>query len=126
MKLGKSLTCKCISNLTSLPAVQIARFIRSLGPQFKTEFEHKVNGLAYDILVTNPTKNLLIEYDGAHWHEKKGSKEREIKKEKNAIDYGYEFLRIKEVEWKKENREKTKELLKVCLCSVNVSLLSVS
>jgi hypothetical protein len=34
-----------------------------------------------------------------------------MRKEKDAVERGYEFLRIKEIEWKKENREKSKNKL---------------
>jgi hypothetical protein len=111
---GRSLTCGCVSSRISRPAMEISDFIRSLG--FETKFEYKVNGLAYDVLAVGPSKNLLIEYDGPRFHD--GSEEslkREAKKEKNALDSGYEFLRIKEVEWKKNNRDDTKKRIAIQL-----------
>ena len=70
----------------------------------------------YDILAVSSSKKLLVEYDGARWHD--GSEktlEREAKKEKNALDSGYDFLRIKEVEWKKNNRDDTKKRIAIQL-----------
>jgi len=63
-------------------------------------------------LVIDAAKNLLIEYDGSRFHD--GSEEslkREARKEKNALDLGYKFLRIKETDWEKSNRDNTKKQL---------------
>jgi hypothetical protein len=111
IKRGCSLTCGCISHRVSSPVVQIAEFIKLFG--FETEFEYKIDGLFYDVFVKyKNNEGLLIEYDGNHWHD--GSEESvkmEAKKEKHAINSGYEFLRIKETDWKKANMEKTKKQL---------------
>jgi hypothetical protein len=72
-----------------------------------------VNKLAYDIFVqpkNNEDKGLLIEYDGSRFHNNSDeSLTREARKEQNAVNSGYEFLRIKETDWKKVNRENTKK-----------------
>jgi hypothetical protein len=112
VKQGRRLVCTCTHGEISKQAIEISNFVRLLGPHLEIKFEHKVNGLAYDILVTGQFKKLLIEYDGAHWHNNSEESLRmEARKEKNAIDSGHEFLRIKEVEWKKENRDNMKRLL---------------
>jgi very-short-patch-repair endonuclease/Zn-finger protein len=114
IRLGKSLTCGCRSSRISRQAVMISEFIKLVG--FKTEFEHKVNKLAYDIFV--PSKNLLIEYDGTHWHDDSSeSLKMEIRKENNATDSGYKFLRIKENEWRKD-RPHVEELIRTMLVDI--------
>jgi hypothetical protein len=113
IKAGGHLTCACISNRISEPAIQVSKFIRSLG--FETEFEYEVNKLAYDVYVKSKNdedKSLLIEYDGSRFHNGSDvSVKREARKEKNAIDLGYKFLRIKEADWKK-NKDSVKQLIK--------------
>ena len=104
---GKSLTCGCAQYRISRPNLEIAEFIEHLG--FETEFEYPVNELAYDVYV--PEHNLLIEYNGLKWHNKDGSKERDLRKLNNAIESGYEFMCILEHEWKKE-KDQVKLLIK--------------
>jgi hypothetical protein len=117
IKQGRRLTCMCVSSKISSPAVQISEFVRSFG--FETKFEYKVNKLAYDIFVQSKSltdKSLLIEYDGFRFHN--GSSKsvlRDVMKEKNALDSGYKFLRIKELDWKKENRDNMKKQLEALL-----------
>jgi hypothetical protein len=118
IRAGKSLTCGCTSSRTSKQAIEILEFIESLG--FETTFNHKIINnvrksnyepkfLEYDVFVHS--KNLLIEYDGKRWHEMKGSKERDDRKHENAINSNYEFIRIKEVEWKKDKDSVKRRLI---------------
>jgi hypothetical protein len=97
IKRGRSLTCPCVSNRVSNAAIEVSGFIESLG--FETEFEYKVGKLRYDIFVLS--KNLLIEYNGKRWHSFEKSADRDAKKRQNAIDFGYKFLCIDEIDWRK-------------------------
>lgn len=110
------LTCGCSSYRISSEQKNISLFIESLG--FPNELEFSVNKLKYDIFV--PQINLLIEYDGTHWHNMKGSKERDVRKEQNAVSFGYEFFRITEEEWTK-NHERTEDQLRRIVKSTEVS-----
>jgi ribosomal protein L31 len=95
IRLGRSLTCGCSTNRTSKPQKDISEFINSIG--HNTELEYEVNKLKYDIFV--PSKNLLIEYNGLKWHSMTTSKQRDLKKYKNATYSGFDYLMIFEDEW---------------------------
>jgi hypothetical protein len=100
IKQGKSLTCGCSSYRISSGQKDVSLFIESLG--FKTELEYKINEFKYDIFV--PSINLLIEYNGTHWHSTHKVKERDLRKGEEASDLGYGFLPITESSWMKERR----------------------
>lgn len=100
------LTCGCSSYRISSGQKDISLFIESLG--FETELEYRINRLSYDIYV--PSANLLIEYDGKRWHSMRGSKERDERKEQNAVKCGYKFFRISEDEWMKSRKRVENQL----------------
>ena len=106
IKQGTSLTCGCASYRVSSGQKSVNSFIESFN--IESKLEYKVNKLAYDIFV--PSHNLLIEYHGLKWHSVDGSKARDTKKFRNAVESGYQFLSIFEDEWK-YNQEKVKALL---------------
>jgi very-short-patch-repair endonuclease len=119
IRLGGSLTCVCVHDRVSRQAVEISSFVQSLG--FETEFEYKVGKMSFDIFVIG--KNLLIEYDGSHWHKTDEKKLKDADKHLKAIKLGFKCLRIQESEWKKENRENVKKQL-ASLLGVNHDLLT--
>ena len=98
IKRGKSLTCGCSFNRTSAGQLSVGKFLESL--EIEVKYEFKVNGLKYDILI--PKFNLLVEYNGLKWHSFSGSKTRDIRKYRNAINNGYGFISIYEDEWIKK------------------------
>ncbi len=107
VRTGGSLTCGCSSNRVSNAHCQINDYIKSLG--VNTVTEHSVNNLKYDIFV--PARNLLIEYQGLHWHSGETSSIRDLKKYKNAIHNNFDFISIFEDEWL-YSRHKIEQLLR--------------
>lgn len=96
LKQGKRLTCGCSYDNISASNVDMAAHISSAG--LSVSMEEKVNGLKYDIFI--PERRLLIEINGLKWHSVDGSKERDIKKYRNALMSGYDFLMFFEDEWR--------------------------
>jgi hypothetical protein len=96
IKRGLSLTCGCTSWRISSKNCDLASIISDLG--YKSYFEHKVDGYAYDLFV--PEANLLIEYNGKWWHDKPGAKNLDERKSLVAQKNGYQFLTITEQELK--------------------------
>jgi hypothetical protein len=112
IKRGLSLTCGCSTNRVSFGQRQVADFIEHIG--FKTELEYSVKKFKYDIFV--PSKNLLIEYDGTRWHSMPNSVRRDKFKERQAVENGYEFLRVKEKDWVSNNEETKLYLRNSLMC----------
>jgi hypothetical protein len=107
IKLGVSLTCGCSQHRISNAQRGIAKFIESF--KITVVFEQLIDGLHYDIFI--PSHNLLIEYNGLKWHSYPKSKEKDLRKYRNAIDDKYNYLMIFEDEWV-YNRSKVESLLK--------------
>ena len=71
--------------------------------------DYRVGGRWYDAFI--PSKNLLVEFDGDFWHPKtldscqydfqKQNFHNDLKKNKIAIDHGYELIRIRQSESEK-------------------------
>lgn len=101
------LTCGCSTNRISHSVREIGDFISSIG--FKIRFEEKIGCHKYDIFV--PDKNLVIEFNGLHWHSISGSKERDLKKWKQIKNCGYDYISIFEDEWR-ASKSKVSELIR--------------
>lgn len=95
IRLGKSLTCGCASGHISDAQRKIHQLLVSYGAE--AILEHKIGKFSYDIGV--PSHNILIEYHGLRWHSTPESKQRDLKKYKNAIDHGHDVIVIYEDEW---------------------------
>jgi hypothetical protein len=80
----------------------MASYISSIG--LSVLMEEKVNGLKYDMFV--PERRLLIEINGLKWHSVDGAKERDIRKYRNAMSSGNEFLMFFEDECRSGKAEK--------------------
>jgi GNAT superfamily N-acetyltransferase len=96
IKQGGSLTCGCSAHRVSSPVLEIRDFLNQ--ECVEVELEHKVDRLAYDIFV--PSSNLLIELNGLRWHSMPGSKERDYRKWRHALDGRYGIIVLFEDEWK--------------------------
>jgi hypothetical protein len=107
IKLGKSITCGCTCDRVSSQQRRIFEIIKSYDPN--VQLEYKLGSFYYDIFV--PSKNLLIEYDGKIYHSSTRSKQRDLRKHKFALDYGYQFMRILEKDWLKNMKEAKDRLL---------------
>lgn len=64
----------------------------SLG--FKLKHRYKLSNYEYDIFC--PDLNLLIEYDGKHWHSNAEKIQFDISKQNFAVENNYHFVRIRE------------------------------
>jgi hypothetical protein len=107
LRRGSSLTCGCTNNHVSGASSEIADFVRKLGVEVVQE--HHVGGLDYDIFV--PSSNLLIEFNGIRWHSMDGSRERDLRKYRNAVVLGYSYIMLFEDEWAR-SRPKVESLLR--------------
>ena len=116
IRLGKSLTCGCSSNLISKPNLDIQEFIESNG--FDTELEYKLSGYRYDIHIKKC--KTLIEFQGTLFHSSKEAIERDKKKKHIAEIYGFKLLQINESEWRKNKQEIYGNILKVLHSRKNV------
>jgi predicted SprT family Zn-dependent metalloprotease len=101
IRLGLSLTCGCSNNRISATQRRIYEYLKQFDPD--VQLEYKLGSYHYDIFA--PSKNLLIEYDGVLYHAFPKSKQRDLKKQKLAIDSGYKFMRILEQDWLKNKQE---------------------
>ena len=98
IRFGRALTCGCGYNRISEPQRRILEFVKTYDPD--AQLEYKLESSYYDIFV--PSKNLLIEYDGAMWHT---DRSRDLRKHELALTHQYKFMRILEKDWKKNKQE---------------------
>ena len=68
---------------------------------FDCEMEHSILG-KYVVDIYLPSHKFIIEYDGWYYHLNEEAQKREIKKDNNLKEKGYEIFRIKEVKEKIE------------------------
>lgn len=88
------------SSGTSLE-VRMEKFLDSKGLSYETQkiVNTPKGSFTFDFFVEE--KNLLVEVDGEYWHRKSLEQfNRDIIKERLAIDMGYRFLRISDKDWK--------------------------
>jgi len=64
---------------------------------------YKINGYKYDIYIKDI--NLIIEYDGSKWHSTKKQIERDLKKNKIAVNNNFNILRVREFGLEKINKD---------------------
>ena len=107
IRLGKGLTCGCVTSRVSSGHRELTEFLRSLNLEVVQEF--KIDKFSYDLMI--PSKNLLVEFNGLFWHSKPASRKRDYEKYELAIKSGYNFVSLFEDEWE-FSREKIESLLK--------------
>lgn len=100
IKQGVSLTCGCASFRISTGNRSICDFLTSSGVDAEMEF--RLGGLSYDVCV--PSKKLLIEHQGLHWHSFPHSPVRDLKKVRTSVEHGYSYISMYEDEWKSKRK----------------------
>lgn len=83
--------CNKHLNRITFPQATISHYIKTIG--YDSIMEYKLDNKAYDVYV--PELNLIIEYDGARWHQ---NIENDIRKCKETLQYdnNINILRIRE------------------------------
>lgn len=108
---NKTMSCGCVKGSVSAANIEIGRFIESLG--FKASYgknEPTIGNYKYDIVVDS--LKLIIEYNGLRYHSTElNIKNNDLKKYREALRYGYQYLMIYEDEWAKK-KDLFKQLIK--------------
>lgn len=80
------------------------RIYSELSLLFNNVFDnYKIEGYKYDVYIKD--LNLIIEYDGSKWHSYKRQIERDLKKNKIALNNNFKILRVREFGLNKINKE---------------------
>jgi predicted SprT family Zn-dependent metalloprotease len=122
IRLGKSLTCGCVTYRISNGQKGIHEFLVSNG--VSSILEYKIGKLNYDICI--PDSKLVIEFNGLKYHSLVLSKHRDFNKYKNAIDNGFSYMMVFEDEWSRSQNKIKSIILNRLLINKSITLRASS